>query len=109
MTCMGCGNSKAIRTASRFVTAENGERVNLETCDHCDGRSLDTGVPVDAAGQPISFPTGGFYSVAVGDRYWSNKRDFVSYVKKNGLVARPDIAMGRKNQNGLRNAPKSRR
>lgn len=98
MKCTGCGTDKAIRTTK----VGN----HPETCDRCDGRSLDTGVIVDAAGQPISFPDGGFYSVAAGDRFWSNKRDYANYLNKNGFVQRPDLAMGRKNHNGLKNAPR---
>jgi hypothetical protein len=102
MICGTCG-SNAIRTTIHY---HKGDRI--ETCNHCDGRSSGTSVPVDAAGQPISFPTGGFYSIALGDKYWDSKRDFVNYVQKNGFVGRPDIAMGRKNHNGFRNASASR-
>lgn len=69
-----------------------------------------TGLPVDAAGQRISFPTGGFYSIALGDRWWGNKQEFVSYIKENGFIARPDLAMGRKGRDhdGRRNAPRGK-
>lgn len=68
-----------------------------------------TGLPVDAAGQRISFPTGGFYSIALGDRYWGSKSEFVDYIKQNGFIARPDLAMGRRERDhdGRRNAPRS--
>jgi hypothetical protein len=72
---------------------------------------VKSGLLVDAAGQPISFPTGGFYSVAVGDRWWGSKREFAYHMQSNGLVARPDLAMGRKERNhdGTRNASRTYR
>lgn len=105
MKCLGCG-SEAVRTRTRCVGGEI-----CQSCNVCDGRGAGTSVPVDAAGQPISFPNGGFYSVALGDRWWGSKREFVDYVQKNNFVARPDMAMGRKGRdhNGTRNAPRARR
>ena len=103
-----CGSLDYVRQTLRDVKTEDGKKISIWSCDRCDGSNTSRGVPVDASGEPISFPTGGFYSVAMGDRYWSNKREFVDYVKQNGFVAMPDLAMGRKNHDGYRNAPKRR-
>jgi hypothetical protein len=110
-SCAGCGNTAALRVKTWWEKndPQTGAGQKFESCERCDGMSLSRGVPVDAAGQEISFPTGGFYSVALGDRWWGSKREFVNYVKENGLVGRPELAMGRKNHDGLRNAPRRRR
>lgn len=111
--CGGCGNDKAIRVHTVWERADpkTGAGRKMESCEGCDGSGTGRGVPVDAAGQPISFPTGGFYSVAIGDRYWGSKSEFVDHIKKNNFVARPDLAMGRKggNHDGFRNARGSKR
>lgn len=104
--CEGCGTDQAIRVTCVWPK-ELGGHTKVESCDRCDGQSLDDGIMVDAAGQPISFPSGGFYSTAIGDRWWGSKREFANHIREKGLVARPDWAgKSRRNSDGLHNAPR---
>lgn len=97
--CLSCGFDDKDFVVGSYVSGKNG----VISCEKC-ASGIKFCSYTDAAGQPVHMPTEGFYSVALGDRFWSSKAELSNYMKENNLVQRVDLAMGRKNHNGFKNA-----